>query len=117
MTTQYVLGALIAALVWSSAGSAAELTDAQARHFFNAKGCNGCHDVEEVHLAPSFRSVSSRYSADKDGRMEELAQKIIHGGAGNWGVVPMISNPKVTLEEARAVASWILTFNARHPSK
>ena len=117
MTIKHALGALIAALLWAGSGSAAELTDAQARHFFNEKGCNGCHDVEEVHLAPSFRGVSSRYSGDTDGRIEQLAQKIIHGGAGNWGVVPMISNPKVTPEEARAVASWILTFNARHPSK
>jgi cytochrome c len=117
MTTKHTLGAVMATLVWAGAGSAAELTDGQARHFFNEKGCNGCHDIEEAHLAPSFRSVSSRYSGDKDGRMEELAQKIIHGGAGNWGVVPMISNPKVTPEEARAVASWILTFNVRHPAK
>src|SRR2546427_720546 len=103
MTTKHAFAACIAALAWTGASRAAELSDGQAGRFFNEKGCNGCHAVEEVHLAPSFRSVSSRYAGAAGEKVEQLAQKIIHGGAGNWGAVPMISNPKVTPEEARAV--------------
>jgi cytochrome c len=43
-----------------------------------------------------------------DGIVEVLAQKIISGGAGNWGVVPMVPNEQVTIEQARAMARWIL---------
>ena len=35
-----------------------------------------------------------------------------HGGAGNWGDIPMIPNERVTLEEARALARWILSLES-----
>jgi cytochrome c551/c552 len=44
---------------------------------------------------------------------EVLAQKIISGGGGNWGLVPMVPAPHVTLEEARLMAGWILDFVPR----
>jgi cytochrome c len=92
---------------------AGEISDQQARAFFNDKGCNACHAVDQVHLAPSFRTVSQRYTGASSDTVDDLAQKIIHGGAGNWGVVPMISNPKITLTEARAISAWIILLGNR----
>ena len=40
--------------------------------------------------------------------IDVLAQKIIDGGAGNWGVVPMVPNEHVSLDEARQIVAWIL---------
>jgi cytochrome c len=40
--------------------------------------------------------------------VDVLARKIVHGGGGSWGVVPMVPNQWVSLEEARAMADWIL---------
>jgi cytochrome c len=37
-----------------------------------------------------------------------LAGKIILGGAGNWGIVPMVANDQVSMTEARQIAEWIL---------
>ncbi len=34
--------------------------------------------------------------------------KIIVGGTGNWGVVPMVPNEHVSIDEARAISRWIL---------
>ena len=42
--------------------------------------------------------------------LEVLARKIVHGGGGNWGLVPMVPNEHVTLEDARAMAAWILAL-------
>jgi cytochrome c len=101
-------------LVGAAAPSiAAELTDQQARAFFNAKGCNACHAVDQVRLAPSFRTISLRYAGTPSDTVENLAEKIIHGGAGNWGVVPMISNPKVSPNEAQVIAGWIVHLGQR----
>jgi cytochrome c len=97
----------------ASPAIAAELTDQQARSFLNAKGCNACHAVEQVHLAPSFRTISLRYAGAPSDAVDDLVQKIIYGGAGNWGVVPMISNPKITPTEAQAIASWIILLGNR----
>jgi len=37
-----------------------------------------------------------------------LAGKIIRGGGGNWGNVPMVANQRVNEEQARIMAEWIL---------
>jgi cytochrome c len=37
-----------------------------------------------------------------------LATKIMKGGAGVWGAIPMPANPQVSAEEAKKLADWIL---------
>jgi cytochrome c551/c552 len=44
---------------------------------------------------------------------EVLARKIIHGGGGNWGMVPMVPNQWLTMEEARSMSTWILGAGER----
>ena len=85
-------------------------SDAEAKSFFNQHACNACHEVDEFRIGPAYRDISLRYSGEPESRTQWLAEKIVHGGAGNWGLVPMISNPDVTPEEARAVASWIMAL-------
>ena len=41
---------------------------------------------------------------------EILAEKVISGGGGNWGVVPMVANEHVKKNEALTMANWILEF-------
>ena len=72
------------------------------------KRCVACHDLSKALLGPSYKAIAARHAAQKDLMIEVLAQKIIAGGAGNWGVVPMVPNEHVSLEEARAMSRWIL---------
>lgn len=72
------------------------------------KRCVACHDVSRTLLGPSYRAIAARHAAQKQTMIEVLAQKIIAGGAGNWGVVPMVPNEHVSLDEARAMSRWIL---------
>lgn len=76
------------------------------------KRCNACHHETEPLLGPPYIAIAARHAAQLealgDGIVEVLAQKIISGGAGNWGVVPMVPNEHVTIEQARAMARWIL---------
>lgn len=87
------------------------LSDTEARAFMNQKNCNACHEVDETRIGPAFRDVATRYEDDADTEVDRLAEKIIAGGAGSWGNVPMISYPNVTREEAHAMARWILELN------
>jgi cytochrome c len=73
------------------------------------KRCVACHDVSKNLLGPSYEAIAARHAAQKDTMVEVLAQKIIAGGAGNWGVVPMVPNEHVSLDEARAMSRWILS--------
>lgn len=72
--------------------------------------CDECHAIEEVRIGPPFVAVALRYSAEGPAAEERLARKIINGGAGNWGNIPMVANERVSLEDARAIARWILSL-------
>ena len=72
--------------------------------------CDECHAIREYRIGPPFLAVAVRYSGQ--GRMaeERLARKIINGGAGNWGNIPMVGNERVSLKDARAIAHWVLSL-------
>ena len=72
--------------------------------------CDECHAMRETRIGPSFEAVALRYSVEGPEAQERLARKIIYGGAGNWGNIPMVANERVGLEDARAIASWILSL-------
>jgi cytochrome c len=93
--------------LWASLSWGAGLSDAQARQFLNDKGCNACHGIDEVRIGPPLRNVAARYRG-QDGELDRLVRKIRVGGAGSWGVVPMISYPALSLEEIEAITRWIL---------
>ncbi len=76
------------------------------------KHCDECHAVGATRIGPPFIAVAIRHRGEGQGAIEPLAQKIIHGGAGNWGNVPMVPNERVTLEEARALARWIQSLDS-----
>ena len=40
--------------------------------------------------------------------VDVLARKIVDGGGGNWGLVPMVPNQWVPIEDARVMSAWIL---------
>jgi cytochrome c len=79
--------------------------------------CDECHAVQEVRIGPSFLAVALRYSAERTAAEERLAHKIINGGAGNWGNIPMVPNERVSLEDARAIARWILSLAPAAPAR
>ena len=60
------------------------------------KHCDECHAVDVQRIGPPFIAVAARHRAEGEAAVEPLAQKIIHGGAGNWGSIPMIPNERVT---------------------
>ena len=72
------------------------------------KRCDACHDATATRIGPPYVAIAVRHRADKDNMVEVLARKIVLGGGGNWGVVPMVPNEHVSLDEARAMAKWIL---------
>jgi cytochrome c len=58
-------------------------------------------------VGPSFKDVAKKYAGDKEAPAA-LAAKIIAGGGGVWGAVPMPANPQVSPAEAKTLTAWIL---------
>jgi cytochrome c len=72
------------------------------------KNCMACHAVDKKLIGPSYKDVAAKYGGQKDAA-DMLAQKILKGGAGVWGAVPMPANPQVSEAEAKQLATWVLT--------
>lgn len=74
-----------------------------------AKNCMGCHSINSKVVGPAFRDVAKRYAGQPDAQAT-LIQKVLKGGSGTWGVVPMPANAQVNEAEARDLVQWILTL-------
>lgn len=73
-----------------------------------SKICMGCHAVDRKLIGPSFKDVAARYAGQPDASAR-MAEKIVKGSAGAWGAVPMPANPKISADEARQLAAWVLS--------
>ena len=94
----YVLAALAAV-------SAPALAD---QALATAKNCMACHAVDRKLVGPAYKEVALKYAGQKDAA-DKLAVKIVKGGAGVWGPVPMPANPQVSDAEAKKLAAWVLS--------
>ncbi len=101
ITPKSVLAALSAA--WLVASPALASPELARKHI-----CMGCHALDRKVVGPAWRDVAARYAGQADA-VPRLAEKIQRGGKGVWGAVPMPANPQVTPEDAKALATWILT--------
>ena len=72
-----------------------------------SKNCMSCHAVERKVLGPSFKDVAAKYKGNQ-GAADMLASKIMKGGSGVWGAVPMPANNQVSEADAKKLAAWVL---------
>ncbi len=73
------------------------------------KLCMNCHTLDRKIVGPAFKDIATRYAGRADA-VPFLAGKIVKGGAGAWGPVPMAANPKMSADDARRLAAWVMTI-------
>ena len=73
------------------------------------KNCMACHAVDKKVLGPAYKDVAAKYAGQKDA-VDKLSAKVVKGGAGVWGNIPMPANPQVNDAEAKQLVQWILTL-------
>jgi cytochrome c len=74
------------------------------------RDCLSCHAVNEKLLGPSYRSIANKYDSSA---VTTLAQKIIKGGQGVWGQVPMTAHPQVSQADAEQMVKYILLLKSK----
>ncbi len=69
--------------------------------------CFTCHKVDEAVTGPAYRDVANKY-AGQEGIVPKLAEKIIKGGTGVWGQVPMLPHPNLSQADAETMVKYVL---------
>lgn len=73
------------------------------------KNCMACHAIDKKVVGPAYKDVAAKYAGQKDA-VDKLSAKVIKGGAGVWGAVPMPANTQVSDAEAKQLVTWILSL-------
>lgn len=87
-------------------GSNAALANADLA---KAKNCMACHAIGNKVVGPAYKDVAAKYAGQKDAE-DKLTQKVLKGGSGVWGAVPMPANTQVNEAEARTLVKWVLSL-------
>jgi cytochrome c len=85
----------------------AQAEDAGER-LIKEKGCTACHANDKKLVGPAYKDVAKKYKGDA-GAAAKLAEKVVKGGSGVWGPVPMPPN-KVTDDEAKKMVAYVLSL-------
>ncbi len=101
MTRTFLASAFLAAGMATGAPAMADLQLA------TAKNCMACHTVDKKLVGPSYKEVAAKYAGQPDAAAK-LEAKVLKGGSGVWGPVPMPSNTQVSADEAKKLVAWIL---------
>jgi cytochrome c len=73
------------------------------------KNCMACHAVNQKVIGPAYKEVATKYAGQADA-VAKLVPKVMKGGSGVWGAVPMPANPQVNEAEAKQLVQWILSL-------
>ena len=73
--------------------------------------CTACHGMDSKIVGPGFAEIARKY-ADRADREAYLAGKVVAGGVGVWGSIPM---PAQTLsaDDAGKIAAWLAAGAAK----
>ena len=99
-----VIVSMIAAAGLMVAGSA--LAD---QALLKKGNCMGCHKMEGKLVGPGFAEIANKYKGDASAPAK-LETKIIKGGAGAWGTMPMPAMNNVKPEDVKAMVTYIMTL-------
>ena len=97
------LSLLVAAGILSAGAAQAADEEALAK----SKNCLACHAIDKKLVGPAYKDIAKKYAGQKDAEAK-LSEKVIKGGKGVWGQIPMPPN-NVTPEEASKLAAWVLS--------
>lgn len=74
-----------------------------------SKNCMACHAIDTKLVGPAYKTVAKKYAGQKDAEAK-LVDKVMKGGKGVWGEIPMPPNTQVSKAEAETLVKWILSL-------
>ncbi|WP_338644549.1 c-type cytochrome [Flavobacterium sp. KS-LB2] len=71
--------------------------------------CVGCHKLDKKLIGPSYMDIAKKYPSN-DKNVAYLSGKIIKGGSGVWGTIPMAAHASLKKDDAKSMAKYILSL-------
>ncbi|MDO8465157.1 MAG: c-type cytochrome [Gallionella sp.] len=107
---QIIIATLIAAasLMAASSSLATDMPELVKKN-----NCTACHAIDKKVIGPSFADIARKYKSISNARAM-LATKIIKGGGGVWGAMPMPPYPRLGETDAAALAGFVLNEGNLH---
>jgi cytochrome c len=93
----------------ASAGGPTASANEKGLEMIGALDCTTCHKISEKNIGPAYTDVAKKYEAT-EANVDLLAEKVIKGGSGNWGTVPMTPHPGVSVDSAKEMVRYILSL-------
>jgi cytochrome c len=93
-----------------TAAAAPEKTDSEkdkGMELIAQSDCLTCHKLNEQLIGPSYKAVAEKYE-NTEANVKMLAGKIIKGGQGVWGSVPMTAHPAISEPDAILMVKYIM---------
>lgn len=109
---------LIAGALLSSLGAVAQskpvvkpsaATIEAGKVLISKSDCLACHKVDVKLLGPSYIDVAKKYPAT-EANYQLLSKKIIEGGSGVWGTIPMAPHANLAIADAKKMVQYILSL-------
>ena len=79
---------------------------AEVDTLLRTKNCLACHAYEKKLVGPSFADVKINV-AKRGTTAEALATKVMKGGSGVYGPIPMPANPQINAQDALTITKWL----------
>jgi len=87
---------------------------AQGQVLVDASDCKTCHHPTNKIIGPSHTDVAKKYEFTK-ANVSLLAGKIVNGGSGVWGEIPMSPHADISTADAEKMAMYVLSLDGEKP--
>lgn len=87
--------------------TAAAKPEDEGKALVEGADCLSCHKVDSKLVGPAYQDVAKKYT---DADIDHLAQKVIDGGKGVWGDIPMTPHAGLSKENAQKMVKYILSL-------
>lgn len=72
--------------------------------------CQTCHHNTNKLVGPAYTTIANKYESTEE-NTTLLISKVINGGSGVWGDMPMNAHPTLSEEDAREIVQYILSLD------
>lgn len=74
-----------------------------------ASDCNTCHKADVKVVGPALKDIAAKYANATDAVVDTLVNKVIRGGKGNWGDIPMAAHPNLPPADVKQMVKYVLS--------